>query len=228
LVTIVFIKALIVEDDHKILTYVSKGLREVGFTVDSAEDGLEGLYLAQINKYDILILDWLLPNLTGIQICQTLRKSKVITPILMLTAKSDVDNKIESLECGVDEYLTKPFVFRELVAVIHSLIRRAAYNNEDNIKLDTLEVNMLKRTVTRSSKNIELTTKEFDILVYMLLNKDSIVTHTILQEKIWGINEITSSNVINVFIHHLRKKIDMEGEKTLIKTVRGSGYKIEG
>jgi len=221
-------KALIVEDDHKILTYVSKGLREVGFTVDSADDGLEGLYLAQTNKYDILILDWLLPNLTGIQICQTLRKSKVITPILMLTAKSDIDDKIESLECGIDEYLTKPFVFRELVAVIHSLIRRASYNHEDIIKLDSLEVNIPKRTVSRSGKHIELTTKEFDILVYMLCNQEAIVTHTILQEKIWGINEITSSNVINVFIHHLRKKIDLEGEKTLIKTVRGSGYKIEG
>jgi len=221
-------KALIVEDDHKILTYVTKGLQEVGFTVDGANDGLEGLYLAQTNTYDIIILDWLLPNLDGIQICKTLRNEKTITPILMLTAKSDINNKIESLECGVDEYLTKPFVFRELVAVIHSLTRRASYNHEESIKIDTLEVNIPKRIVKRANKQIELTTKEFDILVYMLHNKSSIVTHTILQEKIWGINEITSSNVINVFIHHLRKKIDLEGEKTLIKTVRGSGYKIEG
>jgi len=220
-------KALIVEDDHKILTYVAKGLREDGFTIDTAEDGDEGLYLAQTNKYDILILDWILPKIDGIQICKILRKQKVITPILMLTAKCDIDDKIKSLECGIDEYLTKPFVFRELVAVIHSLIRRSSYNHEENIKLDTLEVNILKRIVKRSGKHIELTTKEFDILVYMLCNRNSIVTHTILQEKIWGINEITSSNVINVFIHHLRKKIDLEGEKTLIRTVRGSGYKIE-
>ncbi len=220
-------KALIVEDDHKILTYVTKGLREVGFIVDSTDDGLEGLYLAQTNKYHVIILDWLLPNLDGVQICKVLRNEKVITPILMLTAKSDIDDKIESLESGVDEYLTKPFVFRELVAVIHSLTRRASYNHEDCIKLDTLEVNILKRTVTRAKQYIELTTKEFDILVYMLTNQNSVVTHTILQEKIWGISEITSSNVINVFIHHLRKKIDLEGEKTLIKTIRGSGYKIE-
>ena len=220
-------KALIVEDDHKILTYVTKGLREDGFTVDNASDGAEGLYLAQMNQYDIIILDWLLPKMDGVQVCKTLRNEKVITPILMLTAKSDIDDKIESLECGVDEYLTKPFVFRELVAVIRSLIRRAAYNHNENIKLDTLELNIPKRLVTRSGKHIELTTKEFDILMYMLSNRGSIVTHTILQEKIWGINEITSSNVINVFIHHLRKKIDIEGEKTLIKTVRGSGYKIE-
>jgi DNA-binding response OmpR family regulator len=180
-----------------------------------------------MNQYDIIILDWLLPKMDGVQVCKTLRNEKVITPILMLTAKSDIDDKIESLECGVDEYLTKPFVFRELVAVIRSLIRRAAYNHNENIKLDTLELNIPKRLVTRSGKHIELTTKEFDILMYMLSNRGSIVTHTILQEKIWGINEITSSNVINVFIHHLRKKIDIEGEKTLIKTVRGSGYKIE-
>lgn len=220
-------KALIIEDDHKILTYVTKGLREVGFTIDSADDGADGLYLAQTNKYDVIILDWLLPSMDGVQICKTLRNEKVITPILMLTAKNDIDDKIKSLECGTDEYLTKPFVFRELVAVIHSLIRRSSYNHEESIKLDTLEVNIPKRTVKRSNQQIELTTKEFDILVYMLSNRNSIVTHTILQEKIWGISEITSSNVINVFIHHLRKKIDIDGEKTLIKTVRGSGYKIE-
>ncbi len=220
-------KALIVEDDQKALTYIAKGLREDGFTVDTADDGDEGLYLAQSNKYDIIILDWLLPKMDGIQVCKALRNQKVITPILMLTARCDIDDKIDSLECGIDEYLTKPFVFRELVAVMRSLVRRAAYNHAESMCLDTLEVNISKRAVTRSGKYIELTTREFDILVYMLLNKGNIVTHTILQEEIWGSNEITSSNVINVFIHHLRKKIDLEGEKALIKTVRGSGYKIE-
>jgi len=220
-------KALIVEDDHKALTYIAKGLREDGFTVDTADDGDEGLYLAQSNKYDIIILDWLLPKMDGVQVCRALRNQKIITPILMLTAKCDIDDKIKSLECGIDEYLTKPFVFKELVAVMRSLVRRAAYNHDESMHLDTLEVNISKRAVTRSGKYIELTTREFDILVYMLLNKGNIVTHTILQEEIWGSNEITSSNVINVFIHHLRKKIDLEGEKALIKTVRGSGYKIE-
>jgi len=221
------VKTLIVEDDHKILTYIAKGLREMGFTVDTAEDGQEGLYLAQTNTYDIIILDWLLPKLDGIQICRTLRNEKNNSPILMLTAKNDIEDKIESLECGIDEYLTKPFVFRELVAVVNSLIRRASYNHEDIIVLDSLEVNIPKRIIKRANLKIELTTKEFDILVYMLANRGNIVTHTILQEKVWGISEITSSNVINVFIHHLRKKIDIKGEKALIKTVRGSGYKIE-
>jgi len=220
-------KVLIVEDDHKILTYVEKGLKEIGFIVDSTDDGNEGLYLAQIHKYDIIILDWLLPSLDGITICKKLREQKVITPILMLTAKNDIDDKIESLECGVDEYVTKPFVFKELVAIINSLVRRSTYQNENIIELDTLKVNITKRTVTRSDLHVELTKKEFDILLYMLNNRGSIITHTILKEEIWGINEINSSNIINVFIHHLRKKVDIDGEKTLIKTVRGSGYKID-
>ncbi len=218
---------LIVEDDEKILTYITKGLKEEGFSVDSANSGDDGLYLAQINEYDIIILDWGLPVINGLQICKDLRLQKITTPILMLTAKNDIDDKIESLESGMDDYMTKPFIFRELVARINSLLRRSAYNHSDVITLDTLEVNISKRTVKRADKTIELTSKEFSILVYMLNNKGSIVTHTKLQDKIWGMSEITSSNVINVFVHHLRKKIDIEGELPLIKTIRGSGYKIE-
>jgi DNA-binding response OmpR family regulator len=219
-------KALIVEDDHKILKFVTKGLKEGGFIVDTADDGKDGIYLAQTNEYDIIILDWMLPNFTGVQIAEQLRQQKIITPILMLTAKSDLDDKIASLEAGIDDYMTKPFSFRELIARINSLIRRSTYKNEDVIKIDTLEVNIIKRIVKRSNRGINLTTKEFDILVYMLQNLDSIVTHTQLQEKIWGIDEVTSSNVINVFVHHLRKKIDTDDEEPLITTVRNSGYKI--
>lgn len=220
-------KALIVEDDIKMLTYISKGLKEEGFTIDSTPDGAEGLYLAQINEYDIFILDWNLPTLNGLQICQLLRKQKIITPILMLTAKNDMEDKIECLESGIDDYMTKPFVFRELIARINSLIRRSNYSNEDIIIHDTLEVNIPKRTVKRANQNIELTSKEFGILIYLLNSKGSVVTHTKIQEKIWGMDEVSASNVVNVFVHHLRKKIDIEGELPLIKTVRGSGYKIE-
>ncbi len=219
---------LIVEDDEKILEFVTKGLVEEGFSVDSADCGTDGLYLAKINEYDIIILDWGLPEISGLQICKELRLQNNMTPILMLTARNDIDDKIKSLESGMDDYMTKPFVFRELVARINSLLRRSTYNYNDIISLDTLEVNLSKRTVKRANKNIELTNKEFSILVYMLSNKGNIITHTKLQDKVWGMNEITSSNVINVFVHHLRKKIDIEGELPLIKTIRGSGYKIEG
>ena len=169
----------------------------------------------------------MLPSLDGIKICERLRDKKVVTPILMLTAKNSVEDRVTGLGCGADDYLGKPFVFSELIARVRSLLRRSSYNFNEYLRLDTLEVNIAKRTVTRSGKAIVLTTKEFDILVYMLLNQNHIVTHTQLQEKLWGINESSSSNVINVFIHHLRHKIDGEGEKALIKTIRGSGYKIE-
>lgn len=220
-------KILIIEDDLKILSFVQKGLQEEGFLVDSARDGEDGLYLASEHDYDLLIVDWMLPKMDGIAICQKLRDKKVVLPILMLTAKNSVEDRIIGFECGADDYLSKPFVFAELVARIRSLLRRSSYNFNETLKLDTLEVNVSKRSVTRSNKPISLTSKEFDILVYMLLNQGSIVTHTQLQEKIWGISENTSSNVINVFIHHLRHKVDSEGEKVLIKTIRGSGYKIE-
>jgi len=220
-------KLLIIEDDPKIIAFVQKGLQEEGFIVDAASDGEEGLYLAEQYTYDLLIIDWMLPKLDGLKICEKLREKKNLTPILMLTAKTSVEERITGLSCGADDYLVKPFVFAELVARIRSLLRRSSYNFNECLSLDTLEVNVSKRVVTRSQKPISLTSKEFDILVYLLLNQNNIITHTQLQEKIWGINETTSSNIINVFIHHLRHKIDMEGEKPLIKTIRGSGYKIE-
>lgn len=220
-------KLLIIEDDPKIISFVQKGLQEEGFIVDAASDGEEGLYLAEQYTYDLLIIDWMLPKLDGLKICEKLREKKNLTPILMLTAKTSVEERILGLGCGADDYLVKPFVFAELVARIRSLLRRSSYNFNECLTLDTLEVNVSKRVVTRSKKPITLTSKEFDILVYLLLNQNTIITHTQLQEKIWGINETTSSNIINVFIHHLRHKIDIEGEKPLIKTIRGSGYKIE-
>jgi len=220
-------KLLLIEDDPKIVSFVQKGLQEEGFVIDSARDGEDGLYLAQTHMYDLLIIDWMLPKRSGLDICQHLREQKMLTPILMLTANNSVEDRIAGLECGADDYLVKPFIFAELVARIKSLLRRSSYNYSEVLKLDTLEINLSKRVVTRSSKPITLTTKEFDILVYLLLNQGNTITHTHLQEKIWGISETTSSNVINVFIHHLRHKIDIEGEKPLIKTMRGSGYKIE-
>ena len=220
-------KALIIEDDPKIVSFIQKGLQEEGFIVDTAQDGEEGWYLLQHFTYDILILDWMLPKLDGIKICQQLRAQKSLLPIVMLTAKNSVEDRVLGLEYGADDYLCKPFAFSELIARIRSLLRRSSYQFNDTLNLDTLEVHLTKRTVTRASQPITLTSKEFDILVYLLMNQGTIITHTQLQEKLWGINECTSSNVINVFIHHLRHKIDIDGEKTLIKTVRGSGYKIE-
>lgn len=227
LVTIESMKILIIEDDLKISSFIQKGLQEEGFLVDMASDGADGFYLANQCHYDLFIIDWMLPKIDGIKICEQLRGQKIITPILMLTAKNSVEDKILGLQCGADDYLCKPFAFAELVARVKSLLRRSSYNFTDILTLDTLEVNISKRMVTRSKKSISLTSKEFDILVYMLLNQGSIITHTQLQDKIWGMSENTSSNIINVFIHHLRHKIDIEGEHVLIKTIRGSGYKMD-
>ncbi|MBE0492521.1 MAG: response regulator transcription factor [Sulfurospirillum sp.] len=219
-------KLLIIEDDQNILSYLEKGFKEEGYIVDICDNGSEGLYLAQTCHYDAIIADWMLPEMNGLNICLQLRIQKITTPFLILTAKSDVEDKIKGLECGADDYLTKPFSFGELVARVHALIRRHNFHDSEMLTLDTLHVNLLKRTVMRGNTPIELTTKEFDILVFMLGNQNTIISHTMLQEKIWGISEITSSNVINVFIYHLRKKIDIAGEKPLIKTIRGSGYKL--
>lgn len=219
-------KILIIEDDKNILDYLEKGFKEEGYVVDISAHGDEGLYLAQTVKYDTIIADWMLPGISGVELCETLRAQKITTPLLLLTAKSDVSDKIKGLECGADDYLTKPFSFGELVARIHALIRRHSFSEAEVIVHDTLEVNLLKRTVYRDGVPIDLTAKEFDILVFMLNNKDSVITHTMLQEKIWDMSEITSSNVINVFIYHLRKKVDINGQEPLIKTIRGSGYKI--
>ena len=220
-------KILIIEDDLKIVSFLQKGLQEEGFVVDIALDGEDGLYLCEEGNYDLFIIDWMLPKLDGLQICKRLRTKGVFTPILMLTARNSVEDRVTGLQCGADDYLGKPFAFAELIARIHSLLRRSCYAFSEILKLDTLEVNIAKRSVTRSNKPISLTSKEFDILVYMLLNQGNIITHTQLQEKIWGISENISSNIINVFIHHLRHKIDVDDEKILIKTIRGSGYKIE-
>lgn len=219
-------KILIIEDDKTILDYLKKGFKEEGYVVDICDNGDEGLYLAQNHHYDAIIADWMLPGMSGLSVCEKLRSQKIVTPLLLLTAKSDIEDKIKGLKCGADDYLTKPFSFGELVARIHALIRRHSFSDTDTLTLGSLHVNILKRVVKRGVKTIELTTKEFDILVYMLSNQDSIISHTMLEEKIWGISEVTSSNIINVFIHHLRKKIDIEGETPLIKTIRGSGYKI--
>jgi DNA-binding response OmpR family regulator len=220
-------KLLIIEDDVKILSFIKKGLEEEGFLVDTAQDGANGFYMASEFSYDLIIADWMLPGIQGDQLCMRLRVKKITTPILMLTAKNTTEDKVHGLNCGADDYLCKPFEFEELVARINALLRRNSYGFEETITLDTLEITPSKRRTMRSGKPIALTSKEFDMLMLLLLNKGNVLTHTQLQEKVWGVNESSSSNVVNVFIHHLRQKIDMEGEKKLIKTVRGSGYKIE-
>lgn len=221
-------KILLVEDDIKISNFVKKGLEEECFTVDTAYDGQEGLYLAQIYNYDLIILDLMLPKLDGLNLCKKIRKENLNVSILMLTAKGELDDKIEGFESGADDYLAKPFFFDELIVRVKALIRRNSFNSSSIIKIDNLEINILNRDVKRDDKFIELSLKEYELLLLLAKNKNKIVTNTQIAQSIWNMNEHTSSNVINVFIYHLRNKIDFAQQKKLIKTVRGSGYKIDG
>jgi len=218
-------KVLLIEDDVKLLHNIKIGLKNQGFRVDTATDGEEGLYLAQNNKYDVLIVDWMLPKLSGLDMIKELKKSGVRTPVLILTAKGDIEDKVEGLKVA-DDYLTKPFDFAELTARLNALYRRSQ-NLEDNVlKIADLELNPETKEVKRGGKYIDLTAKQFELLKYLMVNKNKIVTPEMIANNLWEMDEEINSNVINVYISHIRKKIDKDRDKKLIKTIRGMGFKI--
>lgn len=219
-------KILLVEDEKRLSYFIKKGLIEQGFAVDSAFDGEEGLYLAKEETYDVIILDVMLPKLSGIELCKKLRELKKETPVLMLTAKSEVDDKVEGLNSGADDYLTKPFVFAELKARINALLRRSYHQVTNNLTIDDLEVDPLKHIVKRNGKMIKLTPKEFAILELLLRQKNEVVTRTQVIEHVWDYNFESLSNVVDVFIGTLRKKIDRGYKIKLIHTLHGVGYMI--
>ena len=217
-------KILLVEDEKRLSYFIKKGLIEQGFAVDSAFDGEEGLYLAKEETYDVIILDVMLPKLSGIELCKKLRELKKETPVLMLTAKSEVDDKVEGLNSGADDYLTKPFVFAELKARINALLRRSYHQVTNNLTIDDLEVDPLKHIVKINGKMIKLTPKEFAILELLLRQKNEVVTRTQVIEHVWDYNFESLSNVVDVFIGTLRKKIDKGYKVPLIHTLHGVGY----
>jgi len=218
-------KVLLVEDDLKLLTNIKEGLKKQGFRVDTATDGEEGLYLAQNNKYDVLIVDWMLPKLSGLDMIKELKKNGIKTPVLILTAKGDIDDKVEGLKVA-DDYLTKPFDFAELIARLKALYRRS-HNLDDNVlKIADLELNPETKEVKRGGKYIDLTAKQFELLKFLMVNKNKIVTPEMIANNLWEMDDEINSNVINVYISHIRKKIDKDRDKKLIKTIRGMGFKI--
>ncbi len=218
-------KVLLVEDDKKLAKIIEKGLKRQNFRVDVAEDGEEGLYLARNNKYDVMIIDWMLPKLSGIDLIKTLKKEGINTPTLILTAKSDIEDKVEGLSVA-DDYLTKPFEFEELIARLKALFRRNKKLPENIIKVGDLEMNLDTKEVKRAGKPIELTAKQFELLKLLMINKNKIVTPEMIEENLWEMNEERDSNVITAHISYLRKKIDKGFDKELLKTIRGMGYKI--
>ena len=222
----IIMRILLIEDEKRLSHFIKKGLTENGFAVDQAFDGEEGLYLAQYESYDVIIMDVMLPKMNGIEMCQKLRTLKKETPILILTAKSEVEDKIKGLDSGADDYLTKPFEFAELKARINALLRRSYRQVSNNLAIDNFEVNTSKHTVFRNKKPIKLTPKEFAILELLLRQKHEVVTRTQIIEHVWDYNFESLSNVVDVFMGTLRKKID-KGEKVkLIHTLHGVGYMI--
>ncbi len=218
-------KVLLVEDDKKLAKNIEEGLKKQNFRVDVAEDGEEGLYLAKNNKYDVLIIDWMLPKLSGTELIKKLREENIHTPALILTAKSDIEDKVEGLSIA-DDYLTKPFDFNELIARLKALFRRSKKLPENIIRVGDLEMNLDTKEVKRAGKPIELMAKQFELLKLLMINKNKIVTPEMIEENLWEMNEERHSNVITAHISYIRKKIDKGFDKKLIKTIRGMGYKI--
>jgi len=219
-------RILIVEDEHRLSNVIKKGLVEEGFAVDQAFDGEEGLYLAESESYNLILLDIMLPKMDGIQVCRELRKHSVKIPILMLTAKSTLEEKVTGLDSGADDYMTKPFAFLELRSRVHALIRRSHQEVSPTLIINDLELDPLKHKVTRSGIAAELTPKEFAVLEFLMRHKGEIISRTLLIEHVWDYNFEGMSNVVDVIITSLRKKIDQESNVKLIKTVHGVGYEI--
>lgn len=217
-------KILIVEDEQKVNSFLRQGFEEELFTVDSAFDGEQGLFMGLTEEYDAIVLDLMLPKKGGMQVLAELRKEKS-TPVLILTAKGQLENKIEGLNAGADDYLTKPFALAECIARVRSLVRRSQVERPANqLIAGDLILDQLQHTVRRGAAVIELTAKEFKLLEYLLRNKDSVVTRSAIIEHIWEITFDSETNVLDVYMTRLRKKIDDGHETKLVHTVRGVGY----
>lgn len=216
-------RILLVEDEKNVAAFIRKGLEEEYYTVDVAEDGDEGFLVATSNEYDLMVLDIMLPGINGIELCKRLRDKGIKAPILMLTAIDSVNSKVEGLESGADDYLTKPFAFSELLARIKALLRRTA-ESVSELSLEDLRMDLLSRRVFRADKEVILTPKEFSFLEYLLRNKGRVLSRTQIIENIWGYSFDPNSNVVDVHIKFLREKIDAGFPKKLIHTVRGAGY----
>ena len=221
-------KLLLIEDDLVIAGLIDKGMQEAGFVVEHASDGLRGLNLALTGSYDIAIIDIMLPTLDGLSIIDKLRDRRINLPIIILSAKRSVDDRIHGLQHGGDDYLTKPFSFSELLARVEALLRRAHHVVEPTtLTLDELSLDLLARTVVRAGKRIDLQPKEFALLEYLIRNAGHVVSKTMIMERVWNYNFDPSTNVVEARISKLRDKVDREFDSPLIHTVRGLGYVLK-
>jgi len=220
-------KILLIEDDPQTSAYVANGLREQGHVVDHSTSGRDGLFLASGGGYDIMVIDRMLPSVDGLAIVKTIRAAGIKTPVLLLTTLGGVNDRVEGLEAGADDYLTKPFAFSELHARVNALARRPPMADEATVlRVGDLELNRLKRTVIRGGKRIELQPQEFRLLEYLMRNAGQVVTRTMLLENVWEFHFDPHTSVVETHISRLRAKVDREFGEELIHTVRGSGYSV--
>lgn len=219
-------RVLVVEDSRRLAGIIKRGLLEEGYAVDNAYDGEEAEYMAETTPFDIVILDIMLPKKDGLAVCRDLRAKAVNTPILMLTAKDSVEDRVTGLDCGADDYLVKPFAFSELLARIRALLRREVLPKTQKFQVGDLSLDPQSREVWRDGSRLELTAKEYAILEYFMRRPNAVVTRTMLGESVWDYEFDGLSNVIDVYVRRIRQKIDRDGQASLIQTVRGAGYRL--
>ena len=221
-------RLLVVEDEKKVASFIKQGLEEESYAVDVASDGEEGLGMALDRVHDLIILDILLPKMDGLRILQELRRKKVTTPVLLLTVRATIEDKVLGLDAGADDYLTKPFAFEELLARVRALLRRRAEAEPPVLQVADLTLDPARHVVARGGEKVELTPREFALLAYFMRNPGRVLTRTTISEHVWDYNFDTMTNVIDVYVNYLRKKIDAGREPKLIHTVRGVGYVLKG
>ena len=219
-------RILLVEDETKMLNVLRQGLEEQQYAVDVADNGEDGLHWALNFPYDVIVLDIMLPGIDGLEVCRELRNQRIITPILMLTALDSVDDRVTGLDCGADDYLVKPFVFRELLARIRALSRRDTYQKSTTMVVGDLTLDTLTHTAQRGDQTIELSTKEYTLLEYLMQHPNQVLTRTMIAEHLWNFDFVPDSNVVDVYIRYLRKKIDDDYDEKYIRTIRGTGYQM--
>ncbi len=217
-------RILVIEDEKKVAHFIKRGLEEEHYAVDLAYDGETGLYMTEVNEYDLVVLDIMIPKIDGWEVLKRIRDKKNTVPILVLTAKDSIEDIVKGLDSGCDDYLTKPFEFKEFLARIRALLRRDRAEKEAVLKVADLTLSLITHKVTRGGKEIELTSKEYALLEYFMRNPGKVLTRTMISEHVWDYHFDSMTNVIDVYVTYLRKKIDKDFEPKLIHTIRGVGY----
>jgi DNA-binding response OmpR family regulator len=220
-------RILVVEDERRLAGIIRRGLTEEGYAVDTAYDGEDAKYQAENTSFDLMILDIMLPKKDGVTVCRELRQQRVNIPILMLTARDSVEDRVAGLDSGADDYLIKPFAFSELLARVRALLRREAPSKTSRIQVGEIVIDSLTREVWRGDRKIELTTREYSMLEYFMRHPNMVITRTMLEENVWDYEFDGVSNIIDVYIRKLRRNIDVEGKGSLIQTIRGAGYRLK-